>query len=262
MPYRSLNPIFLVEQIELLRLRIVDRFPERNLVKVCSELKTHAEQAEARADWIIRPLISVRLGIGFLLLLLIATITYFIWSKLQFTGGAIQFTETIQVFEAGINAAVLIGAGIFFLFQTERRIKRQRTLDALHELRSLAHVVDMHQLTKDPEHVLGITRSTEHSPKDSLSLFELTRYFDYCSEMLSLIGKVAALYVQEFDDEVAVAGVNEIEGLTTGLSRKIWQKIMYVQSIEFAINEQEQLSLLTKSPFPITGIKPEGQINE
>ena len=50
--------------------------------------------------------------------------------------------------------------------------------------------------------------------------------------MLSLIGKVAALYVQDFDDEVAVAAVNEIENLTTGLSRKIWQKIMYVQSID------------------------------
>lgn len=252
MPYRSLNPVFLVEQIELLRQRIVDRFPERNLVKVCLELKSHAEQAEARANWIIKPLISVRIAIGFLLLLLVATILYFIWSKLQFTGGTIQFTETIQVFEAGMNAAVLIGAGIFFLFQTERRLKRQRTLDALHELRSLAHVVDMHQLTKDPEYVIGSTRTDIDSPENSLTLFELTRYFDYCSEMLSLIGKVAALYVQEFDDEVAVAGVNEIEDLTTGLSRKIWQKIMYVQSIEYALKEQEQLSDLSRGnlPFP------------
>ena len=59
-----------------------------------------------------------------------------------------------------------------------------------------------------------------------MSRFELSRYLDYCSEMLSLTGKVAALYIQDFDDEVALAAVNEVEDLTTGLSRKIWQKLM------------------------------------
>ena len=37
---------------------------------------------------------------------------------------------------------------------------------------------------------------------------------------------MAALYIQDFDDEVALAAVNEVEDLTTGLSRKIWQKLM------------------------------------
>ena len=48
------------------------------------------------------------------------------------------------------------------------------------------------------------------------------------SEMLSLTGKIAALYVQDFEDGVAVQAVNEIEDLTTGLSRKIWQKLTIV----------------------------------
>ena len=48
--------------------------------------------------------------------------------------------------------------------------------------------------------------------------------------MLSLIGKLAALYVQKFDDPVALAAVNEVEDLTTSLSRKIWQKIMIINS--------------------------------
>ena len=56
------------------------------------------------------------------------------------------------------------------------------------------------------------------------------KYLDYCSEMLSLIGKLAALYVQKFDDPVALAAVNEVEDLTTSLSRKIWQKIMIINS--------------------------------
>jgi hypothetical protein len=59
-----------------------------------------------------------------------------------------------------------------------------------------------------------------------MGVFELNRYLDYCSEMLSLTGKVAAVYVRDFDDAVALASVNEIEDLTTGLARKIWQKMM------------------------------------
>jgi hypothetical protein len=46
--------------------------------------------------------------------------------------------------------------------------------------------------------------------------------------MLSITGKIAALYIQDFDDDVALAAVNEVENLTTGLSRKIWQKLMIV----------------------------------
>jgi hypothetical protein len=59
-----------------------------------------------------------------------------------------------------------------------------------------------------------------------MSEFELMRYLDYCSEMLSLTGKLAALYMQNMRDPVVIESVNEIEDLTTSLSRKIWQKIM------------------------------------
>jgi hypothetical protein len=58
-----------------------------------------------------------------------------------------------------------------------------------------------------------------------MSRTDLGRYLDYCSEMLSVTSKIAALYVERFDDPVTLAAVNEIETLTAGLSRKIWQKI-------------------------------------
>jgi len=66
--------------------------------------------------------------------------------------------------------------------------------------------------------------------KRRMTSLELGRYLDYCSEMLSLTGKVAALYVQHFDDRVALQAVNEIEDLTTGLSSKIWQKLMILSA--------------------------------
>jgi hypothetical protein len=43
--------------------------------------------------------------------------------------------------------------------------------------------------------------------------------------MLALISKIAFLYIAQFDDPEANQSVNELETLTTGLSRKIWQKI-------------------------------------
>jgi hypothetical protein len=48
--------------------------------------------------------------------------------------------------------------------------------------------------------------------------------------LLSLDSKVDALYVQHCDDGPTLAAVTEIEQLTTGLSRKIWQKLMIVMS--------------------------------
>ena len=116
----------------------------------------------------------------------------------------------------------------FFLGSLEMRFKRSLALRSLHALRSLAHVVDMHQLTKDPAVILAGTsfRPTESSPARSMTPYQLTRYLEYCSEMLSLTSKLAAMHVQYFDDPVVLDAVNDIESLTQGLSNKVWQKIM------------------------------------
>jgi hypothetical protein len=50
--------------------------------------------------------------------------------------------------------------------------------------------------------------------------------------MLSLIGKLAALYADRMRDPVVIEAVTEIENLTTGLARKIWQKITLIGEIE------------------------------
>ena len=84
----------------------------------------------------------------------------------------------------------------------------------------------MHQLTKDPEMVLAGRAPTAASPQRNMTPFELNRYLDYCSEMLALVSKIAALYVQSFPDSDTVAAVNDIESLITELSQKIWQKLV------------------------------------
>jgi hypothetical protein len=91
------------------------------------------------------------------------------------------------------------------------------------------HIVDMHQLTKDPERLLSGQPDTPSSPPRTMTAAELGRYLDYCSELLSLASKVAALFVQHFNDPVVLATVNEVESLAAGTSSKVWQKITLLQ---------------------------------
>src|SRR5262249_6153933 len=107
-----------------------------------------------------------------------------------------------------------------------------RSLRDLHVFRSIAHVIDMHQLTKDPSIALASEHATASSPQRTMTPFELTRYLDYCGEMLSLTSKLAAVYAQNLPDPVVVDAVYDIESLTTNLSQKIWQKITLVDSSE------------------------------
>ena len=65
-----------------------------------------------------------------------------------------------------------------------------------------------------------------------MTQFELTRYLDYCAEMLALIGKLAALYAEHTRDGVVIDAVNDIENLTSNLGRKIWQKITIISALE------------------------------
>lgn len=236
MPYSSLRADLITKQIYNIKRRTQERFPNRNLVNVCDELLEVSKQSKARAEWIAKPLYWVRLGLPLAtvtFLLALAGIYYYFSGQID-ENATLNFADFLEMSDALFNLIVLFLAFLFFLSTFEQRVKRTRTLKEIHQLRSLAHVIDMHQLTKDPEHSTNINsnRHTPSSPKDSMTMHEIVRYLDYCSEMLSMIGKLAALQVQNFDDEVAVAAVNEIENLTTGLSRKIWQKIMYVQSID------------------------------
>lgn len=233
MPYNRLDPTHIIDTVDRLAARVNRRFPEAGLGKVCQTLLEIARAAQQRSEEIKRPNIALRVvsgvAVAIILVGLIKTLTV-----VQMPDEGLKLTDFLQVLEAGINDVVLIGAAIFFAVTLEVRIKRTRALRAIHELRSLAHIIDMHQLTKDPDSGRGPKiESADRSvvERDVLTPHQLIHYLDYCSEMLSLIGKIAALYVQRFDDPVALASVNEVESLTTGLSRKIWQKIMILHSV-------------------------------
>ena len=222
--YRQLDDDRIIETLERLRHRIRERFPTSSLARVSEELLAIAHESASHVAYLAKPNWPIRVSVGVAITAMLAVIAAAA-SQIRLSSGVAGWPDFVQGVEAAINDLVFLGIAIFFLLTIETRLKRRRALRALHQLRSIAHVVDMHQLTKDPEQLLSNPPPTASSPARAMTRVELGRYLDYCSEMLSVTSKIAALFVERFDDPVTLGAVNEIESLTAGLSRKIWQKI-------------------------------------
>lgn len=69
--------------------------------------------------------------------------------------------EWLPVLESGINDIAFAGIATFFLLRIPSRLQRRTLLASLHRLRSLARVIDMRQLTKDPDDLLGRAPRTD-----------------------------------------------------------------------------------------------------
>lgn len=227
---RLLDPDRIIETSAQLQRRIAERFPDSGLSKVATELHVVARESAVRAADFDQPNIPLRIGIGLLVCAIVAFLAVTITSARHSNQLLDDLTNFVQFLEAAISGLVFIGAAILFLISLEVRIKRARALKAIRELRAIAHIVDMHQLTKDPERLVQ-GPSTPSSPKRVMSPFQLSRYLDYCIEMLAVTGKIAALYVQNFPDHEALAAVEQVETLTTGLSRSIWQKMTILEQL-------------------------------
>jgi hypothetical protein len=225
--YRNLQIDDIVATLQKLASRIGERFPQSGLFGVCQELTRMAQETSARAGNISRP----KLWLRTLLILLGASGAIgaaFIGRWMLGLRGSDELAGAMQGLEAAVNLVIIIGAAGAFLVTLEARWKRQLALAALNEFRTIAHVIDMHQLTKDPS-ALGGPR-TSSSPERVMTRFELVRYLSYCSEMLSLASKAAAVYAENVHDSAVVDAVGDIERLTTNLSQKIWQKITLVET--------------------------------
>ena len=234
--YRQLDARQIVDTLDRLRRRIRERFPNAGLLGISEELLIVANETQARIAYLQRPHWPVRIAVGVTILLMISVLVA-IGMTMRLPTRVDGFTEFVTSVEAAINDIVFLGIALFFLLTIETRMKRRRALDALHQLRSVVHIVDMHQLTKDPELLMVPAPDTASSPARAMTPGELSRYLDYCSELLSLASKVAALHVQHFNDPVVLAAVNEIESLATGFSGKVWQKITMLERVTATIGQ-------------------------
>lgn len=231
--FQRLDPIAVQSTVDRLVMRISRRFPDRHLRHVAAELSgllgevTEQSSADRRRNRVIR--ITCAVGAGAIVTLALVAVVLAIHDALPDSGG-IRGVEWLSVLESAIVDLVYASIAVYFLMSLPNRLTRRRLLALLHRLRSLAHVVDMHQLTKDPERLQDRFHGTDVTIEFTMDAAELANYLDYCSEILSLVSKTAALCAEESTDALVLDTVSEIETLTNGLSRKMWQKISLLRT--------------------------------
>jgi hypothetical protein len=228
--YRQLREDEINLTLKRLRDRIAERFPESGLSSLSRELVTISEEVSVSVAYVRRPNWALRIAVGVVVVAMGSVIAMAAMS-VRLPGRVERLSELVQMLESAINDVVFLAVAIYFLTTIEGRLKRRKALHSLQQLRSIVHIVDMHQLTKDPERLMSQREDTPSSPERTMSAHELGRYLDYCSELLALSSKIAVLFVQHFDDPVVLSTVNEVETLVTGLSGKIWQKITLLERV-------------------------------
>ena len=216
-----------IATIDQLGGRIRARFADRGLPKAAAELRSAAtEVTELGAHlrgrlrvlrWTARAA-SVLVALGMALVLIVA-------ARDADLSGSVRSVDWVALVESTIQTLVFGGLTLLFLNALPDRLERRHLLRRLHRLRSLAHVIDMHQLTKDPERLRSDFEPTDATVAVDLTRAEMQHYLGYCSELLALVGKVAALCAEDSQDGLILETVSDIENLTNGMSRKIWQKI-------------------------------------
>jgi hypothetical protein len=216
-----------------LSARVIERFPESGLANVAAQTATIAADTVGRASRLGQPRWKLRVGalLGCGAVFAVAVVFAVNVGREANTTGS-QGIAWIQIIESAVNDVIFVALTIGFLTQVESRIKRAEALRSIRTLRSLAHVIDLHQLDKDPLRF----RQNELPPTTSSSPIELTqveleRYLQYCVELLSIVGVLAAVHAQELSDPVVVAATGDIESLTVGLSQKIWSKLQVSRSV-------------------------------
>jgi hypothetical protein len=226
--YRQLDESKIIATLTALRDRIDNQFPDSGLGRVADEMIAVGSEVAACAAYLTKPNWPIRIFAGLLITSMIIVL-YLASPPIDLPEGAHKFSD-VQSIAAGLNIVAIVSVAVLFLLRLETNLKRRRAHGVLHELRSLAHVVDMHQLSKDPAGRRLPEPEITESPKGAMSPPSLGRYLDYCTDLLSLTGKLSALLVQRFKDQDVLSEVNEIEALTSALSGRIWQKIQLLES--------------------------------
>ena len=223
--------------LDQLHLRIVSAMPGRHLADVVEEVRQVVVVIDkgARA---VRRRAAIGIGSWALIAALVVLVVAGVASAVH-TGLAaeddVRGFEWFGVVESGVNDVVFAAVAIWFLQGLPARLERRRLLRILYRLRSLAHVTDMHQMSKYTAD--GEVRDDDAFPADApdadapaaaprlMDEDDLVRYLEFCSSLLSLTAKAAALCGENTTDAVVLDTVSEIETLTASMSRKVWQKI-------------------------------------
>jgi len=155
MKYRELDDAKISQTLDRLQRRIGERFPESGLSKVCEELIAVSRETKECVEYLRSPILPVRAGVGAAIIVMAIIVMWMVVKTMQLPTHLGGQADVVQFIDATASSAVFMGLAILYLLKIEPSLKRRRALRVVHQIRSLAHVIDMHQLTKDPERLLS-----------------------------------------------------------------------------------------------------------
>lgn len=240
---RELRADKLRDTAEKVQQQISTAFPDSGLAAISAQVVEITKEALVRAESIRRPNIWLRAALGILVVIAIGGIVVYLDAG---TGESSLWRSGLHFLDDAKGSAALLTATAIFLFTYETRIKRKRALNAIHELRAIAHIIDMHQLTKDPD-IFGGSPNRSDVEETPMSAEAISSYLHFCTELLAVTSKIGQLYIQDFPDALSVAAVDQFEELATGLSSKIWQKLMILDLDRFDIRSKRAKQLNSES---------------
>ena len=138
----------LLETVKKVGQQIRTRFPDSGLSKLADDVVLITRDALVRAAAIRRPNLWLRAGLGLVAVIAIGGVVAYAQSR---PDGRTTWQTALSFFDEAKGSAAVLTAAAIFLVTLETRLKRSRALRAVHELRAVAHIIDMHQLTKDPD---------------------------------------------------------------------------------------------------------------
>jgi hypothetical protein len=195
--------------------RVGRDFEGRGIARVANELRGKVQPVQDATEVAFRAVLRARAAAWFLIaLVVIAELVAlgFTYSDVVSGAGPTRSFDWAPLLESTINLVVFAGVAVYFLLlHLPERLQRTRLLEQLYGLRTLAHIIHMHQLSKDHSDP-PMTRS------------EYVAYADYCSEMLALAGKAATLISKHTSDPTVLETVGSVELLANELSSLALQK--------------------------------------
>jgi hypothetical protein len=218
----------LIETAKKIRERIGERFPNSSLWRMAGAVVDATKDALAKAEAIRRPNWWLRAALIPLLIMAVSS-TIIAYAQHASDDRAPALLTVFHFLDASKGGLAILTGALIFLVSLETRIKRQRVIGAIHQLRGLAHVIDMHGVTKSAGRLGHATQPIDVSGR-RVNADDLDQYLQFCTELLAVVSKVGQLYVQDFSDAAALSAVDQFESLATGLSSKIWQKLRTLDS--------------------------------
>jgi hypothetical protein len=221
-PDRHLDPHKLISTSAALTSWIDRDFNHAHLALVAANVHRLTQEAVVTAQRIRQPIWLLRIGIWGLILAFIAGAIHQLVTH--------RLDEILHFLDETKGAALYLGAFLLAFITLEVRLKRRRALKAISELRAVAHIVDMHQLAKD---------QTIEEFRERTTPEQMESYLHACIALLALLSKIGQLYVENFPDAGATQSVNDFEMIATGLSNKIWMKILNLKKFDTTMPHHE-----------------------